>query len=151
MRLVLLSTVSLAIWACSPLFLFAQDVTASLSGVVQDPTGAAIGRNGSVMLEAAGSGVRQMTQPDQRGSFRFQDWSPAHTPWAFECLVSNNAEDKRRLFSQESKGLCRPSGSASEGAAGFSSDTDPVWTHFLATGPPSELWRGRSRMLSNLA
>ena len=56
--------------ACSPIFLYAQEASASLTGVLQDPTGTAL-VGGSVNLEDEGGGSRQETQVDERGVFVF--------------------------------------------------------------------------------
>ena len=57
--------------AYSPFLLQGQLGAASLSGIVQDPRGAGIGGDGSVILEAAADGVQRVTRSDQGGSFRF--------------------------------------------------------------------------------
>jgi carboxypeptidase family protein len=148
MRSILLSAVGITIWACSPFSLLAQDGTASLSGVVQDPTGAAIGGNGSVVLEAAGSGVRQVTQPDQRGSFRFSGLNTGTYTLSVRVPGFDTLKITQIVLAGEQRSL--PAVRLSVGGSGcFSSDADPVWTHFLPTDQHSEPWRGTSRILSN--
>jgi len=119
--------------ACSPLSLHPQGETASLTGVVQDPSGAVIGGNSSVVLEPAGGGVRRETQSDERGVFRFSGlWAGPYT-LSIRVPGFDSVKVKQDLLAGEQRSL--PPIRLNVGSSGcFSTDPDPERTRFLSAG-----------------
>jgi hypothetical protein len=58
--------------ACSPIFLFAQKETASLTGSLQDTDGKPLS-DGVITLESPASGIRQASYLNQQGIYRFSE------------------------------------------------------------------------------
>lgn len=119
--------------ACSPIFLSAQD-TASLTGVLQDPTGAAL-VGGSVILESESSVIRQEIQVDERGMFRFSGLRYGKYTLSMRRLGFYGVKVKQDLLAGEQKSL--PPIRLGVGVAGdcFSTDVDPESSQFPSTGP----------------
>ena len=144
MQWAFLSAAGLATWmTCSPFPLLAQDRTASLSGVLQDPTGAAIGGYwnaiggyaATVTLEAAWGGFRQVTHPDQQGSFHFSGLPAGTYTVSTRAPYFDSLKIEQTLLAGEERSW--PPVRLGLGASGacFSQNIDPVPTRFLAAGP----------------
>jgi hypothetical protein len=144
MRCALLSAAGLASWmTCSPFPLLAQEGTASLSGVLQDPTGAAIGGYwnaiggyaATVTLEGAGGGFRRVDHPDQEGRFHFSGLPAGTYTISVRTPYFDSLKVKQTFLAGEERAL--PPVRLSLGASGacFSQGIDPVSTRFLAAGP----------------
>jgi hypothetical protein len=116
---------------CAPAFLSAQE-TASITGALQDPTGAPL-VGSSVLLEDGR--IRQEIQADERGIFRFSGLRAGkytlsiHRPGFYGVTV------KQALLPGEQKSL--PPVRLSTGVAGdcFPIDTEPERSRFPSTGP----------------
>lgn len=140
----LLSAAGLAtLITCLPWSLLAQDGTASLSGVLQDPTGAAIGGYwnaigeyaASVTLEAAGGGFRQMTHPDQQGRFHFSGLPAGTYTVSTRSPYFDSLKIEQTLLAGEETSWPPVRLVQAGSGCSFSQKIDPVSTRFLAAGP----------------
>ena len=120
--------------AWSPIFLYAQEASASLTGVLQDPTGTAL-IGGSVSLEYEGSGSRQESQVDERGAFGFSGLRAGKYTLSMRRLGFYGVNLKLDLLAGEQRSL--PPVRLSLGVAGdcFPIDTEPERSRFPSAGP----------------
>jgi len=115
-------------------FANAQELTASLMGALQDPSGAALA-GASVILESEGGGNRQEIQADERGIFRFLELKASKYTLSIRRLGFYGVKVKQDLLAGEQKSL--PPIRLSVGVAGdcFPNDSEPERSRFLSTGP----------------
>jgi hypothetical protein len=125
----------LAIWIlCSPFPLLAQDKTASLSGVLQDPTGVAIGGYASVTLDSAEDGLRRTIHPDEQGNFHFSGLTAGRYTLSTQVLGFDSLKLDLTLLAGEQRSW--PPVRLGLGSSGcFAQHIDPVSIRFLSTGP----------------
>lgn len=134
LRIFLSITVLVTWMACSRIPLLAQAGTASLSGVLQDSSGASIGRNGSVTLETKGDGLLQATQPDLEGRFHFSALPAGTYTVSVRVPGFDNLKIKQTLLAGEGRSL--PPIRLNVGSSGcFSNGFDPQWTRFVRARP----------------
>jgi hypothetical protein len=91
-------TSAVALFACAAVA-FAADTSGKIMGIVQDPAGNLIPRAAATLTNKA-TGVKQMTQADDQGSFAF----PVVPVGAYELVISienfrpYTKSDSRRLL-----------------------------------------------------
>jgi len=123
--------------------LLAQDRTASLSGVLQDPTGAAIGGYwnaigeyaASVTLEGAGGRFRQVTHPDEQGRFHFSGLPAGTYTVSARSPYFDSLKIEQTLLAGEETSWPPVRLAQAGSGCGFSQKIDPVSTRFLTAGP----------------
>jgi Carboxypeptidase regulatory-like domain len=153
-----LSAAGLAAWmVCSSFLLLAQDRTASLSGVLQDPTGAAIGGYwnaigeyaASVTLEAAEGGLRQVTHPDRQGRFHFSGLPAGTYTVSTRSPYFDSLKIEQTLLAGEETSWPPVRLVQAGSGCSFSQKIDPVSTRFLAAGPAFGAWGVAFTMVNN--
>ena len=116
---------------CAPAFLSAQE-TASITGALQDPTGAPLAGS-SVLLEDGR--IRQEIQTDERGIFRFSGLRAGKYTVSVRRLGFYGVTVKQALLAGEQKSLTPVRLSAAVAGDCFPIDTEPERSRFPSAGP----------------